>query len=304
MLKIGVLIYTYNRTDDAYINMEIIRTLWKKSELLQDIKIVHAFNGQKEWWAEKYLEDELLYLENQGHFSGAEMLINEGVKTFQTKYPDIDYVIVLASDTWLVKPEYVEGMITTMQKEEKYLSCAVWGTKKLNNIWTRGCGLDFVIIDLKWATKSRLFPLQFTEFKSKYEELFFYNDQTIYLEVVFIVRFVQAIARSIVTVSDNILRPVAKSYIHRMIDREPVHTNSKENLIFKKGGFKRNMHVPKMGLITHHDPIPKQEVLKRWKLSLGEHGQKFLGAKDLTYYNRALDKNVYVKNGKKIGYGD
>ena len=89
-----------------------------------------------------------------------------------------------------------------------------------------------------------------------------------------------------------------------MIDREPIHTVGEENLIFKGGGWKRTMYVPKMGLITHHDPIPKQKALKEWELTLGEYGNKFLNTKDLSYYNRGLDKNVYVKNGKKIGYGD
>ncbi len=303
-MKIGVLIYTYNRTDDARINMEIIREVWRKSDFLKDVVIVHSFNGEKEWWPEKYLEDELLHLGNPGHFEGAEILINEGVKCFSEKYPDVDYVIVLASDTWLVKPEYIEKIISEMRKEEKYLATSVWGTKKLTNIWVRGSALDFNIFDLKWAIRSNFLPLRFKEFKDKFEELFFYNDHTIYPENVFIVRFKQAIARSVKVVSDNILKPVAESHIYRMVDREPVHTNSEENLIFKNGGWKRAMYVSKMGLITHHDPIPKQKILKEWKVTLGEHGNKFLHAKDLSYYNRGLDKNVYVKNGKKIGYGD
>jgi hypothetical protein len=303
-MKIGVLIYTYNRTDDARINMEIIRNVWKKSELLKEVVIVHTFNGQKEWWPEKYLEDELLYLDNPGHFEGAEVLINGGVKCFSEKYPDIDYVILLASDTWLVKPEYLEKMILDMQKEEKYLATAVWGTKKLTNIWTRGSALDFNIFNLKWAIQSSFFPLRFKEFKDKYEDLFFYNDQTIYPENVFVVRFREAIFRSVKIASDNILKPVAESHIYKMVDREPVHTNCKENLIFKKGGWKRKMYVPKMGLITHHNPIQKQKIFKEWKLTLGESGNKFLSAKDLSYYNRGLDKNLYIKNGKKIVYGD
>ncbi len=32
--KIGVLIYTYNRTDDARINMEIIRNEWSRFEII------------------------------------------------------------------------------------------------------------------------------------------------------------------------------------------------------------------------------------------------------------------------------
>lgn len=303
-MKIGVLLYTYNRTDDARINMEIIRNVWSKNDLLKDVIIVHSYNGEKEWWPEKYLEDELLYLENPGHFTGAELLLNEGVKCFSEKYSDVDYVITLASDTWLVKPEYIEKMILSMEKEEKYLATAVWGTKKLTNIWTRGSALDFNIFNLKWATKSHFFPLKFQEFKDKYEELFFYNDQTVYPENIFIIRFKQAIARSVKIVSENILKPVAESHIYRMKDREPVHTNSEENLVFRSGGWKRMMYVAKMGLIMHHDPMPKQKILKKWKLLLGESGNKFLNATDLSYYNRGLDKNVFIKNGKKIGYGE
>ena len=296
--------YTYNRTDDARINMEIIRNTWKKSELLKDVTIVHSFNREKEWWPEKYLEDELLYLENPGHFAGAEILLNEGVKTFQEKYSDIDYVIILAPDTWLVKPDYVEGIIKSMQNEEKYLATCVWGTKGQNDFWQKGMALDFNIFDLKWATKSGLFPVRFAEFRDKYEDLFFYHNETVYLEIVFAFRFMQAIKRSIILPSDNLLKPISLSYIYRMTEREPVHVDGKERIFFKKAWYDRIMYWKNIGLITHHDPIPKQKALKEWNLTLGQYGNDFLTAKDLSYYNRGLDKNVYIKNGKKIGYGD
>ena len=190
-----------------------------------------------------------------------------------------------------------------MERDKKYLATAVWGNKKLTNIWARGLALDFSIFDLKWVIQSGLFPIQYKEFKEKYEELFFYNDQTVYLENVLIVRFRQAIARSIEVVSDNILKPIAESYIYRMVDREPVH-RIRKNIFSLTRSWKRYMYVKKIGLITHHDPIPKQKVLKKWNLKLGEYGNKFLYAEDLSYYNRGLDKNVYIKNGNKIGYGD
>ena len=120
-MKIAVLLYTYNRVDDARINMEIIRNLWNQYPLLKDITIVHSYNGDKILWPEKYLEDDLLYLENPGHFAGAEILINEGVKYISEKYPDTDYTILLAADTWLIKPEYVAKVITEMQQKKKYL---------------------------------------------------------------------------------------------------------------------------------------------------------------------------------------
>jgi hypothetical protein len=64
MKNIGVLIYTYNRTDDAKINMDIIRNVWEKSKYFEKIKIVHAFNGEKSWYAKKYLENDLVVMKN------------------------------------------------------------------------------------------------------------------------------------------------------------------------------------------------------------------------------------------------
>ena len=110
-LKIGFLIYTYNRIDDAKINMEIIRDIWTKSKLFSDIRIVHAYNGEKEWHPKKYLEDDLIFMKNPGHFQGAAELIDAGIKKFQEKYKNIDYVIVTAPDTWLIRPEYINKII-------------------------------------------------------------------------------------------------------------------------------------------------------------------------------------------------
>lgn len=304
--KIGVLMYTYNRTDDAKINMEIIRNLWSKSEILKDAVIVHSFNGEKEWWPEKYLEDELLSLENSGHFNGAVNLINKGVKTFQEKYNDVDYVIVLASDTWLVKPDFLERTIVSIQNEEKYLGVSVWGDNDKDNIWEKGCSLDLCIFNLKWATESKLFPLRFDEFKDKYEDLFFYQNKTVYPEIVFMVRFKQAISRSVKIPSDNILKKISDSYIYRIVEREPIHKSfySMDRPFHIKKNSPRTMYWPKIGLITHHEPSPKQKALASWKLNTGDFTKIFLNSKDLSYYNRGLEKNAFEKNGKKINYGD
>ena len=108
--QIAVLVYTYNKIHDARINMEIIRNQWVTNPMLREIILVHAFNGQKEWWPEKYLEDELIYLDNPGHFTGAALLMDEGLKLISVKYPNINHGIVLAADTWMVQPEfYAEG---------------------------------------------------------------------------------------------------------------------------------------------------------------------------------------------------
>ena len=303
-MKIGVLLYTYNRTDDARINMEIIRNVWSRCDLLKDVVIVHSFNGKKDWWSGKYLENELLYLENPGHFAGAEVLINEGVKCFAEKYQDIDYVILLASDTWLVKPEYLEEVINMMKKEDRYLAAAVWGTKKMTDIWKRGSALDFNIFNLKWAVNFGLFPIRYSEFKEKFEELFFYKNETIYPEPVLMIRFLQAIAKSIEIPSENLLRKIAEEHVYRMKEREPVHKDGSENTLFKRGYFTRRMYWADIGLITHHEPVEKKKVLSKWNVKLGEYGQRFLASEDLAYYNRGLGKTTYTKGSKKINYGD
>jgi len=303
-MKIGVLLYTYNRTDDARINLEIIRNTWPKDELFKDVTIVHSYNGERDWWPEKYLEDELIYLENPGHFLGAELLINEGMNVFKNKYSDTDYVILLASDTWCVKPEYLSDIVRRLKDEDKYLATCVWGSRKKNDIFKRGAALDFCIFDFWWVVRAELFPLHYKEFLDKYKELFLYQDETPYLEVVFITRFLQAIERSIKIPSDNLLRPVAADHIYRLSDREPVHEVGSERRFFKRNYWERYMYWPKMELITHHDPIEKQKVLRKWNLGLGEYGKKFLAASDLTYYNHGLNKHTFSRHSKKIDYGD
>jgi hypothetical protein len=283
-MRIGILIYTYNRTDDARINMEIIRNLWSKKDALKDTTIVHSYSGEQGWWPEKYLEDELLRLNNPGHFSGAELLLNEGVKCFADKYPDIEYVITLASDTWLIKPEYVQNLIATMQKESKFLATCTWYTAKRNNIWDCGMALDFNVFNRPWATKYGLFPVRFGEFMQKYGEIFVYQDKLVLLEHVFALRFRQAIERSEFVPSEDVLKQIAEKHIHRIAEREPVH--------FRKSLFRkradRKMYWPDIGLLGHHDPAPKRTILKKIDTHIGEHADRLIKSSNLGYYNNGV----------------
>jgi hypothetical protein len=288
-MKIGVLMYTYNRTDDAKINMEIIRTLWSKKDLLRNVIIVHSYNGEEAWWPKKYLEDELLRLDNPGHFAGAEILLNEGVKCFSEKYPDIDYVIILASDTWLIKPEYIEKILIKMQEEERYLATCAWGTIKENNIWNIGMALDFNIFNLKWAVHYGLFPVRFKEFMEKYSEVFYYEDKNVFLERVFALRFKQAIIKSSKMRSENLLKKIAEKHLYRMVEREPIH---EEKSWFNKKS-QRKMYWENIGLLGHHEPRPKQAILKKIQLEIGEQAKRLITSADLSYYNRGIKKGEY-----------
>jgi hypothetical protein len=278
--------------------MEIIRTVWSKNNFLKDIIIVHSFNGNKEWWPEKYLEDDLLYLDNPGHFAGAEILLNKGMEYFSEKYSDVDYVVILASDTWLLKPEYLEKIILSMQKDEKYLATCPWGTKEKDNMWNIGMAIDFCIVNLKWAMKYEWFPIRYQKFVEKYSEIFNYRDEIVFLERVFALRFRQAILKSVKIPSENLWKKVAESYIYRMKDREPVHNEQK--LFGVRISKYRKMYWKAIGLLTHHEPAPKRTILRKMNIISGKYTQKLIEAKDLSYYNSGVQKTVFKKGNNVI----
>lgn len=279
MNNIGVLIYTYNRVDDAKVNMEIIRNVWAKNNSLKEVKIVHSYNGNKQWYPKKYLEDRLVVTKNTWHFQGASDLIDAGMKVFAND-KQIDYVIVLAADTWLIKPEYVDHLIKKMQKETSYLAACSWGLPERNDIVDVGVSMDFFVVDMKWARKSKLFPIKFKEFYDKYEDLFLYQRASnVMLEKLFLARYLKAMNR--VEGSVELFRKKAFKSLFRLKEREPVHVK-----IDEKGNWIRTMYWPKMGLLTHHDPAPKKKILKKLNITNGKEIKRLLTARDLSYYNQ------------------
>lgn len=277
-MNIGVLLYTYNRIDDAKINMEIIRNYWSKRSALRNVTIVHAFNGEKEWYPKRYLEDDVVRIKNSWHFQGASDLLDAGMARFKKEYPDIDYIIVLAADTWLVEPAYLERMIQTMQKEEKWLATCPWGLPDRNEMADVGIAVDCFILDAQRAHAHDMFPIDYGAFFEKYEDLFLYRAaSTVMLEKLLLARYIKAVSRT--EASGAFLRKKAFEKILRMTDREPVHTK-----IDKQGHWIRTMYWPRMGLVTHHDPSPKKEILATYKIS-GDAVSKLLRTDDLSYFN-------------------
>ena len=43
-----------------------------------------------------------------------------------------------------------------------------------------------------------------------------------------------------------------------------------------------------MGLLTHHDPKPKKELLKKLKITNGKYIKKLINSKNLDYYNGGI----------------
>jgi hypothetical protein len=275
-IKIGVLLYTYDRVDDVRINMEIIRNVWKKSKMFQDVKIVHCYNGEKKRYPEKYLENDLVGLKNSGHFQGAAELIDAGIKVFNSKYKDLDYVFVLAADTWNVKVDYLEKIINKLIKKKLYLAACPWGTPKRNSFFDAGMSTDYFIFDWQWAKKYKTFPIDYVDFYKKFGDLFLYlKGANVMVEKLVFARFLKATFREFN--NNNKLGLLASNKILRLTDREPVHFNEK---------WDRNFYWPKMGLLTHHEPAPKKKILKTLNISGGKYLNKLLNSGNLNYYNK------------------
>ncbi|MDQ4147099.1 MAG: hypothetical protein M3120_05355 [Pseudomonadota bacterium] len=278
-LNIGFLIYTYDKIDDAKINMEIIRSMWQSPQLFREITIVHAYNGDKSWYKTKYLEDELVITHNSGHFQGASEMIDAGIKLFGAKYTKVDYVIVLASDTWLVKPSYIAQILGKKQDSSLFLAACAWNLNEYTSIFDVGIATDFFIIDLHWSIKRHLFPLRYKEFKDKYGDLLLYiNGDLVQLEKLLLLRFVAAIYGE--EQDDIAMKHIALSRMYRMKDREPVHTGIDERDVWI-----RKRHWPNMGFIGYDEPEAKRAALKNIKEAKGASIERLLNSSDLDYYN-------------------
>ena len=279
-INIGFLIYTYNKVDDAKINMEIIRSIWHNSRLFQNIIIIHAYNGDRSWYPAKYLEDELITLQNVGHFRGASDLIDAGMKAFEERHRDTAYVIVIAPDTWLTKPSHIAEMLKNMRNNHLYLATCAWSSGESTNIFEDGVAVDFFIVDLDWVISNRVFPIDYEGFRSKYGELLLYlRGEIVEVESLLLSRFVAAVYNE--EQDDVALKHRALSRMHRMRDREPIHTG-----IDERGVWIRKRHWPEMGLVAYDQPDLKQQALKDLEGAEGENIQRLLNTNDLSYYNK------------------
>lgn len=284
MKNIGVLIYTYNRVDDAKINMDIVRNVWEGTKHFEDIKIVHSFNGSKEWYSKKYLEDDLVAIKNSWHFQGASDLIDAGIKVFQKKHKTINYVVVLASDTWLIKPAYLKGILDNMRKNNLYMATCSWGLPGKKEIRDVGMAVDFFVVDLKWATRYKMFPIDYAGFYEKYGEIILYQKGgNILLEKLLYARYLKAVSRE--EKFGGVARKKAIEKLLYLKDREPVH-----GYVDKEGSWIRNMYWPKIGLLSHHGPAPKKKILKENDIRVGKSIEKLLRSGDLSYYNGGIKR--------------
>ncbi|MDD2486920.1 MAG: hypothetical protein PHS92_00935 [Candidatus Gracilibacteria bacterium] len=259
-MKLAYVIYTYDRIHDALVQMEIVRHLWEKK--FGKIEIIHVYNGEDEWYPQKTLEDYLLKISNPGHFEGASNLIDEGIK--KALELDCDYVVVSASDTWLIDEIFIHEKVKLMENESKFLFTCPWGNPEMNNPQDVGFATDFFILDANWENKNNTFPLRYADFREKHLELLRYLGKgNVMVERLFFSRFLTACNKD---VNENSLKSYALSKILLFNERTPVHyTND----------WKRTKEFPEIGLYMNHEMEEKKEMLNNRGIVLGKYTEMY-----------------------------
>lgn len=284
---IGHLIYTYNRLDDARILQEISKNHLAKE--LNGIFLIHAYNGKDSFRYEQYLEDKLIRIKNKGHFEGASDLINRGIAEAE-KIQAVDYLIVTASDTWLLNAEYVRKIISEMKSGNKALATCAWDDrgiadydkKFIMNLFQIGFATDFFILDMNWQRENKLFPLDFKAVSKKFDDIkIFLTGNRVFLEDVLAFSYAKLFMKRHKN-NHGAYKTSMINALYHMSERERIH------FINENGIWKRKMEWPELGLYTYHDEdvSKKQESLRLHEEISGTNIEKLRQAKDLSYFNK------------------
>lgn len=222
----------------------------------------------------------MIRLKNPGHFQGAAELIDAGFQVIENCAEPIDYVVFLASDTWLVQPNFLAQIINDMAVNKQYIASCPWGElpDKPGNI-LENMAVDFFIIDFQWAKNAQIFPIDYERFYNKYSDLFYYLGSIPQVEKLLMSHITRAV--HLQTKTDVEYKKNTRKIIKIISQREPVHEKVDEN-----GLWIRRMYWPEIGLFTHHEPKEKQKDARSLKLNhVGPHFQKFIESPDLKYFN-------------------
>lgn len=257
-MKIWYLIYSYNRIYDAMIQMEIVRNIYEKE--FWKIFILHAYNWEKSWYKNKYLEDKLIRIKNPWHYEWASNLIDIWFKHF--KNLDLDYIIVSASDTWFLNTDFIRDTLLEMKNNNKVLFTCPWWTPTRNDFTDVWMATDFFILDLNWEKKFNMFPVNYKSFYNKNIDLLRYLWKwNISYEKLLFSRFINSCFLEIK--SEILLKSQVKNKLLNFSERIPIHSNE---------DWERTMEWKGIGFFTNHNIYEKQNVFENlnlgtWKYS-------------------------------------
>jgi len=178
--------------------------------------------------------------------------------------------LVTAADTWCLEADFLRGLVTEMEKEHKVLAVSSWSNIKYPEK-IKGFSSDFFIIDVDWNKESKVWPINFNEFRKKFDDVFslLYSIPT--EKAAFQYKYQKYFINKY---KDNEIWRERDKKLRRIIEREPVHIN-----------IKRINNWPEIGLYTNPEPTSKREILMERGLKLGKYADILIRSKDLTYYN-------------------
>lgn len=258
-MKIWYLIYTYDRVIDAKIQMEIVRNIYEKE--LWKIFIVHSYNWDKNWYKNKYLEDKLIRSKNPGHYQWASDLIDLWIKEFEKL--KLDYIIISASDTWLLNINFLKNTLLLMKKENKSLFSCPWWTPNINDFRDVWMATDFFIIDLKWEKKYKMFPVNYKKFYDKNIDLLRYLWKwNISYEKLLFSKFINSCYLEVK--SENLLRNHTYNKLLIFKERVPVHINEE---------WERKMEWKDILFFTNHNIEEKKSMLKDLNINIWKYSE-------------------------------
>lgn len=268
----AVLVATYNRIDDARAGMELFHGVWRDVSLFDPLPIVHAYDGEPEWWPARYLEDELIVIKNERTaYRGAGALLDAGLLAMAERFPNVNYAIVITGDVWLYSPRWVSQVLDEMASQAKRLATAQWRIERFTDrilssdsslelLPTDGLACDFFIVDLRWAITWGMFPLRYGEFLDKYADVLNYAQEMPFLERHLAGRYLGAV-RAELEVGSELRDPWGSTGPRRARDQlRLMH----ERPIDPQGQLSppHKGHWPDIGLVTAEDVAVKRAVVQ------------------------------------------
>lgn len=264
---LGHLIYTFDRLDDARIQQEISTSLYSKA--FGGVHLVHAYNGEESFGYTPYLENRLIVRQNKGHYRGAVDLINAGLAFFdEADLPEIRYVLVTASDTWVVNVDFLQSLLADMEANGRVIAASSWRTEWPAQI--HGFSLDCFVIDRHWNREAAIFPLDYDAFYEKYADI---------LGLMYIPPIPEAAFQTsyhghfLARYKDNDVLRQRDLRFRRIAERDPA-------------AIRENVRGRELTGIWHtHSALEKRELLRNLGLKCGEHSGRLMMSEDYNYFN-------------------
>lgn len=296
--QVGVAVTTYDRIDDARCCLEILRSVWQPAPF-PELTVVHAYSGPAGRYTPK-LEDRLVRVgPSRSHYEGAAALLDAGLQALSEQ--SVRYAVAFTGDVWAYRPAWVASVIEEMATSELRLAAASWridpaahGVIRASGpglLPTDGLATDFLILDLPWAFKHRLLPLDYGLFIDSYADLLNYLQEMPFLERYVAGRFLSAVRTELQhqpgskdpwgSAGPRRARQLLRLMHERRIDPDAKTAPAHEG------------HWPDIGLITTHNAQLKQQVVQAQPQLTGPTLERLRhSSSDLSWYDRSAAERL------------